>query len=241
MSVRLPSLEAQKSVLDLNGRLAMIAESHSGSELLRRLLYGPLVSGKVYSPGHLRFGDYVVSITRPGSLRMPNGIECDLKVRLREKVAMGGGRLVVGATVVSPGAVWNPVPSFIKPRGLLPAGPEPLLPISATPDGRSMSTGDCVLAAYVAGLVLLHGQRDRAGRVAERAAARANAMSATMFRHAALGEVPEGVHILLATGETNHLVSSRDPSGPAWLRGLVSAGYPVEVDALLGRAVGGAS
>jgi len=239
MTSRLPSLEAQKSVLDLRGPMEMIAESHSGSDLLGRLLYGPLTNGRVYSPGHMRFGDYVVSITRPGSLRMPNGIECDVKARLREKVAIGGGRLVVGATVVSPGAEWDPVPAF-KPTGVLPAGPEPLFSLSATRDHRSVSAGDCVLAGYVAGLVLLHGQRDRAGRVAEHAVARANAMSATMLRHAARGEVPEGVHILLATGESGHLVSNRDSSGPSWLRGLVSAGYPVDVNALSGRAAGGA-
>jgi len=240
MTARLPSLEAQKSVLDLRGPMEMIAESHSGSDLLGGLLYGPLMSGKVHDAGHLRFGDYVVSITRPGSPRMPNGIECPVKARLREKVAIGGGRLVVGATVVSPGAEWDPVPSF-KPTGVLPAGPEPLFPLSASRDDRSMSAGDCVIAAYVAGLVLLHGQRDRAGRVAERAAARANPLSATMFRHAARGEVPEGVHLLLATGESSHLMSSRDFSGPSWLRGLVSAGYPVDVNALWGRAAGGAS
>jgi len=50
------------------------------------------------------------------------------------------------------------------------------------------------------------------------------------LRHAALGEVPEPVHILLATGDARPLLSFGHSSGTAWLRGLVSAGYSVEVD-----------
>ena len=102
-----------------------------------------------------------------------------------------------------------------------------------------MTASDIVLAGYLAGLVLLHGQRERAHRLAEAAAARANPLSATMFRHAALGEVPEPAHELLATAEPRRVLSTSDSSGPSWLRGLLSAGYPVDIDAMRGWPAGG--
>jgi Protein of unknown function (DUF2877) len=90
--------------------------------------------------------------------------------------------------------------------------------------------GDDMLAGYISGLVLLHGQRSRASRLAERAALRTTAFSATLLRHAARGEVPEPVHILLATGDSRPLLAFGHSSGSWWLRGLVSAGYPLEDD-----------
>ena len=216
----------------------MIAESQSKSELLRRVLFGPLLTGEVYGRGYLRFGDYVVSLTRPGSARMPNGIECHVKVRSHDSVAVGGGHLLVGQTVISPGLEWDPVPSF-KLRAVLPAGPVPLVTGSTGPGDRFMTSNDFVLAGYLAGLVLLHGQRERAHRMSEAAGARANPLSATMFRHAAEGEVPKPVHELLATAEPRRVLANADSSGPAWLRGLVSAGYSIDIDALWGRAAGG--
>jgi hypothetical protein len=219
----------------------MIAQSHSRSELLRRVLFGPLVSGDVYGRGRLRFGDYVVIITRPGSARMPNGIECDVQARRREKVAIGGGRLLVGQTEISPGPSWDPVPIVRRSRRVLPAGPEPLLQVSPGRGSRTMSTGDCVLAGYLAGLVLIHGQRERSARLAVLAAARLNPLSATMLRHAALGEVPEPVHRLLSTGDSQPLLSTADMSGASWLRGMVSAGYLPDFDTFWGRAAGGAT
>jgi hypothetical protein len=221
-------------------RLEMIAESHSRSELLSRVLFGPVLTGDVYGRAHLRFGDYVVSITRPGSARMPNGIECDVKVRLRDRVAVGNGRLVVGRTVINPGPEWDPAPSFKRQR-VLPAGPEPLVSVAVGGADRFMRSSDVVIAGYLAGLVLLHGQRERAHRLAEAAAARANPLSATMFRHAALGEVPEPVHALFTTGEPRHVLVTPDPSGTWWLRGLLSAGFPVDVAALWSQSAAGAS
>jgi len=214
----------------------MIAVSHSGSDLLGRLLYGPLISGEAYGSGHLHFGNYVVTITRRGSLRMPNGIECNVKTPSGEKVSIGGGRLIVGATLVDPGAEWDPVPTF-KVAGVLPAGPEPLLLLPARRYNRSIAPGDCVMAGFIAGLVLLHSQRDRAGRIAEHAAADANPLTATLFRHAARGEVPESVHLLLRSGAPR-LISTGESSESSWLRGLLSAGYPVDLDALRWQSAG---
>jgi Protein of unknown function (DUF2877) len=206
----------------------MNAESHSASVLLSAHLYGPLVRGRVLSRQHLQFGDYVVSLTPPGSPRMPNGIACAVQARADNRVAMGGGQLVMGDVVVLPGPEWNPVPSFAT-APVMPAGPEP--PVSALAGlGPGLTpAGDDLLAGYIAGLVLLHGQRKKAARLAEDAAARTGSLSATLLRHAALGEVPEPVHKLLATGDAGPLLSFGHSSGAAWLRGLLSAGYLFEV------------
>jgi hypothetical protein len=40
------------------------------------------------------------------------------------------------------------------------------------------------------------------------------------------------VHVLLANGDSGPLLSLRHPSGQAWLRGLISAGYTLDVDRL---------
>ncbi|HET7421665.1 MAG TPA: DUF2877 domain-containing protein [Candidatus Dormibacteraeota bacterium] len=207
----------------------MNALSHSTSRSLEGLLHGPLVRGSVLSRAHLQFGDYVVSLTRPGEPRMPNGIECAAEARLRDRVAIGGGRLVIGHAVVKPGPGWNPVPDFHKAH-VLPPGPEPIVLALAGLGPGLTPAGDDVLAGYAAGLVLLHGQRKRAEQIANQAAARTNSLSATLLRHAAQGEVPEVVHILLATGDARPLLAFGHSSGQAWLRGLVSAGYAVELE-----------
>jgi hypothetical protein len=214
----------------------MNAESHSASPLLRARLYGPLVRGGVLSRHHLQFGEYVVSLTPLGSQRMPNGIACAIQARSENRVEMGGGRLVIEDVVVDPGPEWNPVPSFERQR-ILPPGPALFVRALAGLGPGLTPAGDDVLAGYVAGLVLLHGQRKRATRIAEEAAVRTNSLSATLLHHAALGEVPEPVHILLATGDTLPLLSFGHSSGQAWLRGLVSAGYSVTVDGLSAHAV----
>lgn len=214
----------------------MKALSHSVSPLLQAVLYGPMVSGRALSRQHLQFDGYVVSLTLPGSPRMPNGIECAVHARPGARIAIGDGRLVVGHVVVSPGPEWNPIPSFERSR-ILPPGPAPSVRALAGLGPGLTPSGDDLLAGYIAGLVLLHGQRKRAHQMAEEAAERTNSLSATLMRHAALGEVPEPVHILLATGNLQPLMSFGHSSGQAWLRGLVSAGYAVEVSQLADPAL----
>lgn len=206
----------------------MNAISHSTSELLAHVLDGPLIRGSVLSTAHMRFGDYVVSLTRKGQHRMPNGIECAAVPLPRDRIAIGGGRLVIGPVTVEPGPGWNPVP-MLDIRGALPPGPEPVVRAVAGFGPGLARAGADVLAGYVAGLVLLHGQRRRAARLAGEAAVRTNPLSATLLRHAALGEVPEVVHDLLRTGDLRPLLSFGHSSGQAWLRGLISAGYPLEL------------
>ncbi|HET7419563.1 MAG TPA: hypothetical protein VFL27_04210 [Candidatus Dormibacteraeota bacterium] len=201
----------------------MIAESHSSSELLTSLLHGPVLSGAVFGRRQLRFGDYIVALTAPGTPRMPNGVECRVAVRAGTRVSIGQGRLVVGGAEIRPGPGWDPVPAF-DPIACLPAGLEPSTR-SVPPTDPAWSA---TLAGYLAGLVLLHGQRARARRVASRVIALARPVGATLLRHAERGEVPEPVHDMLRSRHTGALITS-SPLGIAWLRGLVSAGLPLDL------------
>lgn len=212
----------------------MNARSHASSPALTALLFGPLTRGTVLGPHHVQFGDYVVSLTAPGAPRMPNGIECAARAHQNARVAIGGGEIVIGGHALGAGPGWDPVPTFTRLPSL-PAGPEPMVAVIAGKGPGLTPAGDDLLAGYVAGLVLLHGQRSRASRLAERAASQTTAFSATLLRHAARGEVPEPVHILLASGDSRPLLAFGHSSGSWWLRGLVSAGYPLEDDLALVR------
>lgn len=183
------------------------------------LLEGPPVKGAAISREELRFGDYTVAITALGSPRMPNGIESAARVRRGARALIGGGRVMIGRLEITPGLAWNPVPVF-QPMSCLPAGLPP-----AWRDPAS----DAALAGYVAGLVLLQGQRTRAADFAQQAILSAEpAGGATMLRHAARGEVPEPVHDLLSTRDAGRLISW-SPFGISWLRGFVSAGLPLDL------------
>lgn len=202
------------------------AKSHSSSALLTGLLFGAIKKGRILGPHELVFGDYAVSLTEPGKPRMPNGLESSLTVPVGARVAIGHGRIFIGETELTAGPEWNPVPV----RGhfeVMPAGPEPLVSSLATWVPEPDAGRPELIAGYVAGLVLLHGQRKRAERIALRAAEHADPLSATLLRHAARGEVPEPVHQLLMSADARALVASA-PSGLLWLRGMISAGLPLE-------------
>jgi hypothetical protein len=211
----------------------MNAASHSSSPLLGALLFGPQINGIALGGHALEFDSYVVSITSPGLPRMPNGIEFAFEVRRGERTSIGGGHLVVGRRVVAPGPGWDPVPRF-RPMTTLAPGPEPLMRNLVSPDARVPHAVDGALAGFVAGLVLLHRQHSRAARLAEGAAPRMDANGATLLLHALRGEVPEPVHTLFETGDPALLLSCAQISGVAWLRGLISAGYVMDVGALEG-------
>ena len=206
----------------------MNAESHSSSELLSAVLYGAARKGTVLSRHELLFGDYVVTLTPPRSPRMPNGIRCHVVASSRTHVAIGRGKLVVGRTEIDPGRPWDPVPVF-APLASLPAGPEPQTGgLSGWMGAPDEDASESLIAGYVAGLVLLHAQHKRAERIALRAAQDVGPVNATLLRHAARGEVPEPVHDLLALRDPASLIAF-SPSGLLWLRGMVSAGFPLEL------------
>ena len=205
-------------MLDVN------AFSHSSSELLTALLRGPLRKGVVLGDGRFLFGAYVVVLTMPQEPRMPNGIECPPSVARPARAAIGAGRLRAAHVDVWPGPGSDPRPAFAR-LDALPPGPEPAR--AAGPLYVGDAGYDSLLAGYLAGLVLLHGQRRRAEEIASRWAERSSPWAATMLRHAARGEVPEPVHGLLATRDTHRMAASW-PAGIGWLRGLLSAGLPLE-------------
>ena len=204
----------------------MKASSQSSSALLKKLLYGLPRKGAILGPRALVFGDYVVSITDPGEPRMPNGFECRVTIPPYARATIGRGSLVVGRAVITPGTEWNPVPAFERIESL-PAGPEPLADAIAAWAGGPAAAGSPLLAGYVAGLVLLHAQRRRADQITARASRGSDPLSSTLLSHAALGEVPEPVHALLAQGDAAPLLAYGS-AGMLWLRGLISAGLPFD-------------
>jgi hypothetical protein len=199
----------------------VIAASHSSSRLLEDVLEGPVRVGAVLGFNDMRFGDYVVTLTEPGAPRMPNGVECRHALTPRTRVLAGRGRLRLGRFEVDPGPPWDPVPVF-EPANVVRPGPEPPAAAGflATSPERARAA---LLAGYMAGLVLLHGQRARADQVLKQALLETDPYASTSLRHAARGEVPEPVHRLLATGDARPLIEA-SPTGILWLRGLVSAG-----------------
>jgi hypothetical protein len=202
------------------------AESHSSSPLLVELLLGPVRKGTALTRRDLRFGDYVVTLTATGGARMPNGVECAMTAAPDARVSIGRGRIAIGHVELSPGPGWNPVPA-LSGLSSLPPGPQPMASSMVNWVTTPSTGADPLLAGYVAGLVLLHGQRKRAQIIAHRAAANTDPLHATLLRHAARGEVFEPIHKLLITGDPGPLLA-HGARGMLWLRGLVSAGFQFE-------------
>ena len=194
----------------------------STSRALLPLFAGPDRAGTAAGRGYLEFGDLVLALTPPGGPRMPNGIETTASALVRSPVRIGLGRILLGTIEVRPGAAWDPVPTVhhrpTRGRRLSPdpdqlAGRGPGL----TP------AGDDILCGYVAGLFLFHDRREEAAEIARRAAARTTRLSATLLRHAAIGELPEPAHAFLATGDSRPLAAFGHSSGLCLRLGLTLA------------------
>lgn len=186
------------------------------------LFGGPLRRGRGLGAGYLDFDGFVLALTPPGRPRMPNGVECDLRVEAGQPAWLGEGVLEAGGRSVLPGTAWNPVP---EPRFRLAVHrrfvPDPLR--LAGRGGGLTPSGDDVLAGYAAGLVLWHGRRAEAAAIAELAAARTTRLSATLLRLAAEGALPEPAHRLLEDGDPEPLRGFGHSSGRALLVGLALA------------------
>jgi hypothetical protein len=172
--------------------------------------------------GYIDFEGEVIALTRPGRPRMPNGVECDLEVAAGVPAWIGEGRLEAGGASVLPGPPWDPIPSprarlSISPRFV----PEPWR--LAGKGGGLTPAGDDLLAGYAAGLVLFHGLHERALEIALEAGPRTTALSATLLRHAARGELPEPAHAFLEYGDPRALCGFGHSSGRALLVGLALA------------------
>jgi hypothetical protein len=210
------------------------AASHSASDLLAALLFGPVRRGKALDRRSLNFAGYVVAITAPGAPRVPNGIESRVTIRPGARGFIGRGKLSIGAVEIEAGEPWDPMPVFDSPV-VLPAGPEPVVGSIAPWAGAK----DALRAGYIAGLVLLHGQRRRAEQLAVGAMDGAGPIAVTMLRHAQRGEVPEPVHDLLVAHDATRLITW-SAAGMAWLRGLISAGLPIDAAAVAARPLAAA-
>jgi len=186
------------------------------------LLQGPLRRGVGLGAGYVDFGGRVLALTPPGGPRMPNGVECELEVARGQPAWAGEGRLEAGGRTVLGGAAWDPRPT---PRFRLEVdrrfAPEPLA--LAGKGGGLTPSGDDVLAGYAAGLELWHGLSAEAARIAEVAAGRTTRLSATLLRHAALGQLPDPAHRLLEDGDPEPLLRFGHSSGRALLLGLAMA------------------
>jgi hypothetical protein len=208
-----------RQLLASNHEERMKARSHSSSPLLAATVFGPTIEGVVLSGHEVAFGGYVLAFTEPGSPRMPNGVEASVAIRPRSRVVIGAGRILVDHERVSmtDSSAWDPVPRVL-PATAMPPGPQPLF--------------DDLLAGYVAGLALLHRKPLRAKAIAEQAAGRLKPVMATALRHAARGEVPESLHTLFASDDVTPFLKFDNAPGLSWLRGLISAGYVVNVSRL---------
>lgn len=200
----------------------MITRALSVGWFVDRLMRGPLRTDVGLGHGHLKVGSYVMSITEPGSPRMPNGIECPLTLIEGDSVMIGGGVLGTARTRVLPGPVWVSKPTLnvaleastrLDPdvAALLGAGP------GLTP------AGDDVLVGYTSGRVLFHGDATTARNVHSRAVGHTTLLSVTLLFHATLGELPEPAHDLLEAGDVQPLLSFGHSSGRPILLGLALA------------------
>lgn len=197
--------------------------AHSASRSALRLLHGPRRAGRYLGVGYVQFGDYVLALTVPGRPRMPNGIECDVRLPSRgDRVWIGAGRLEVGGQVVFPGFLWEARP---VPRVTLVAYPRFVPdPLRLAGIGEGLTpAGDDLLVGYAAGLTLWHGREEEARAIADVAAPRTNLLSATLLRHAARGELPEPAHLLLEKGDQAPLRAFGHSSGRALMLGLALA------------------
>lgn len=152
---------------------------------------------------------------------MPNGVECDVRVVRGDRVRVGGG--AVAAAVIDDGTLdWDAVP---RPRVALRAAADiDIDPLALAGRGPGLTpAGDDLLAGYAAGLVLFHGRRDEARRLAAEAAPRTTGLSATLLWHAADGELSEPAHLLLERGESAPLLGWGHTSGRLLALGLALA------------------
>jgi hypothetical protein len=190
--------------------LTLIADSVSRP--VQRLLLGPLRRGTGLGLGYLEVGSEVIAIVPRGRPRMPNGIHVGLPLGRGERVLIGEGRLVTSEAVVVPGPTWEP-----RPRVWVGLGFErPFVPDCASLIGRGdglTPAGDDLVAGYLAGRFLMHGERCEGLVPSE---GRTTKLSRTLLEHAAHGEVPEPVHDLLERGDRRGLLAFGHSSG-RWL------------------------
>lgn len=203
----------------------------SQSTYALELMQGPVTSGISLGHGHLLFGRDVLSLTRPGDLRMPNGLECDLpELEPGAQVQVGGGRLECGAGSVQPGTVWDPRP---RPRFAVSTSPGlaswDLVSIAGAGPGLT-PLGDDIAVGHLGACALLGIEHVELLALATRLAARTTSLSGVLLRLAAQGHLPEATHRLLGNGNPQPLLSWGATSGSGILTGLGLHGAAIGMD-----------
>jgi uncharacterized protein DUF2877 len=190
------------------------------SPFIAELLSRPSQRGIVLGHGYVRFAEDVVAVTPPGALRMPNGIEASMTLIEGQRAAIGAGQFRVNRTTVTAGPIWD-----ARPLSLYTLWLEPQQALSVTSlVGRGPGLtplGDDILMGYLAGRALAG---EDVAAVAEDAARRTTALSATLLRLAARGYLPEAAHRLLETGDVEPLLRFGATSGRGIAVGLALAG-----------------
>jgi hypothetical protein len=188
----------------------------SMSPFAAELIAGPPETGVAIGTGYALFGRRVLAVTRPGSLRMPNGIEADVVLRAGEPVVAGEGELRTATSAVEPGPLWDSRP---RPRMTLSVSPrirvQPELLVGRGPGLTPL--GDDVLVGYLAGAAL--AGRDVRAAAAE-VAGQTTALSGTLLGLAAQGRLPEAAHRLLENGDPGPLLGFGATSGKGIALGL---------------------
>jgi hypothetical protein len=195
------------------------APAQSMSPFAAALLAGPVRIGTALGHGHVLFGDSVLSVTRPGSPRMPNGIETKLPLVEGVRVTIGEGELRAGDHVVLAGPLWNPRPHASPPT----RRPARVAAERLAGHGSGLTPlGDDILIGYFGGESLAGHDVTQDAALAAR---RTTALSATLIRLAARGELPEPAHRLLEDGDPDPLHFFGSSSGRGIEVGLALAGY----------------
>ena len=142
----------------------MITHALSSGVFADQLMRGPTTTAVCLGHGHLRVGRYVVSLTPPGSPRMPNGIECSLVLYRGEEAAIGDRALRASNARVLTGPIWDARPTI---GVLLEASPLQHFDVDALIGAGPGLTpeGDDVLIGFVAGRVLFHDDVMTARRI----------------------------------------------------------------------------
>jgi len=192
------------------------------SPFAAQLLQGPVRAGTAIGSGYMRFAEQVLALTRPGGHRMPNGIESDLVLTADEPVTIGDGHLRTTTAAVTAGPLWDPRP---QPRVRLSLSPRLTISVDILA-GRGPGLtplGDDILVGYLAGSALAGGDPALLGARAEQAARCTTALSQTLLRLAARGQLPEAAHLLLEHGDPEPLLRFGATSGKGIAAGLALA------------------
>ena len=199
----------------------MTVTARSTSPFAAVLLNGPMKRGTAIGHGYVLFDEDVLAVTAPRALRMPNGIEANLALTTGERVTAGEGELHAGTATVCAGPLWDPRP---RPQFTLTVRPHHWLRLENLAGwGPGLTPlGDDILVGYLAASALADAQTWIA-RMAARAGRRTTALSRTLLRLAAKGQLTEAAHLLLETGDPQPLLGFGATSGKGIALGLALA------------------